>query len=227
MYDIIFISYNEPNADKNWEDLKSRFPRAKRVDGVKGIHQAHIAAANKSFTKMFWAVDADAVIVPEFNFDYKVDASQLDHVFVWHSQNPINDLEYGYGGVKLLPTKLTKNMNLSNTDMTTSISKYFNVVSEVSNISKFNTDEFTTWRSAFRECAKLASKVIDRQKDDETNARLETWTTVGHDRPYSEYALAGAAAGMEFGLSSSNNIELVNDFEWLREQYEKTCSIRL
>jgi len=39
MYDIIFISYNEPNADKNWLALKSRFPMAKRVHGIKGIHQ--------------------------------------------------------------------------------------------------------------------------------------------------------------------------------------------
>ena len=27
------------------------------------------------------------------------------------------------------------------------------------------------------ECAKLASKVIDRQKEDETNERPKTWTT--------------------------------------------------
>ena len=227
MYDIIFISYNETNADKNWNSLKERFPRAKRVKNIKGIHQAHIAAAKKSFTRMFWVVDADAIIVPEFKFDYKVDSSQLDHVFVWHSRNPINDLEYGYGGVKLLPTKLTKDMDLSNTDMTTSISKYFNVVTEVSNISEFNTDEFSTWRSAFRECAKLASKTINRQNEDETNERLKTWTTVGHDRPFGEYALAGAAAGMEFGLSRRNDIQLINDFDWLKDAYKTTCSIRM
>ena len=219
MYDIIFISYKEPNADKNWKALKDRFPLAKRVDGVKGIHQAHIAAAKKSFTKMFWVVDADAIIVPEFKFDYKVDSNQLEHVFVWHSRNPINDLEYGYGGVKLLPTKLTKNIDLSNADMTTGISKSFNVIDAVSNITEFNTDEFSTWRSAFRECAKLSSKVIDRQKDDETNARLKTWTTVGHDRPFGEYAIRGARAGMEYGLSDGADLKLINDFEWLRDRY--------
>ena len=40
MYDIIFISYNEPHADNNWNNLKTRFPYAKRVNGIKGIHQA-------------------------------------------------------------------------------------------------------------------------------------------------------------------------------------------
>jgi hypothetical protein len=50
MYDIIFISYNEPNADENFARLKARFPYAHRVDGIKGIHQAHIAAAKKAFS---------------------------------------------------------------------------------------------------------------------------------------------------------------------------------
>jgi len=73
MYDIVFISYQEPNADENYNKLKNRFSRAKRVHGVKGIHQAHIAAAKKCFTKMFWVVDADALIVDDFNFNYEVD----------------------------------------------------------------------------------------------------------------------------------------------------------
>ena len=225
MYDIIFISYNEPNADLHWESLKERFPMAKRVRGVKGIHQAHITAAKKSFTKMFWVVDADAVIESTFSFDYKVDDSQLDHVFVWHSRNPINNLEYGYGGVKLLPTNLTKNMDISKVDMTTSISEKLVVVPDISNVTAFNTDPFNTWKSAFRECAKLASKTIDRQNEDETNERLQTWTTMGHDRPFGEYALAGATAGMEFGLSRRSDLGLINNFDWLRKEYEKTCSI--
>ena len=69
-YDIIFISYQEPNADNLYNDLKMRFPRAKRVHGVKGIHQAHIEAAKLSETDMFWVVDGDAVIEPTFNFEF-------------------------------------------------------------------------------------------------------------------------------------------------------------
>ena len=47
MFEIFFISYQEPNADENWAKLKSKFPIAQRIHGVKGIHQAHIAAAKK------------------------------------------------------------------------------------------------------------------------------------------------------------------------------------
>ena len=221
MYDIIFISYQEPNADENFANLKQKYPTAKRVHGVKGIHQAHIAAAKKCFTKMFWVVDADAILLDDFNFDYKVPDHQLDHVHVWRSQNPINDLVYGYGGVKLLPRKLTLNVDITSPDMTTSISSNFMAMKDISNITAFNTDPFNTFKSAFRECAKLSSKVIKGQHDEETEKRLETWCTVGEDKPYGSYALAGARAGREFGISNSNDIKLINDFDWLNEQFSK------
>ncbi len=221
MYDIVFISYNEPNADANWELVKYRFPRAKRVDGVKGIHQAHIAAAKKCFTKMFWVVDADAKILDSFKFDHKVDEYDLETVHVWRSRNPVNDLLYGYGGVKLLPRKLTLNMDTTKPDMTTSISEYFKAMPETSNVTAFNTNEFEAWKGAFRECTKLASKTIDRQNEDETNERLRVWTTVGEDRPFGKYAIKGAIAGREYGLSSGVDIRLINDFDWLHEQFSK------
>ena len=219
MYDIVFISYNEPNADANWELVKYRFPRAKRVDGVKGIHQAHIAAAKKCFTKMFWVVDADAKILDSFKFDHKVDEYDLETVHVWRSRNPVNDLLYGYGGVKLLPRKLTLNMDTTKPDMTTSISKYFKAMPDTSNVTAFNTNEFEAWKGAFRECTKLASKTIDRQNEDETNERLQTWQTVGKERTYGDWAIKGATAGSAYGTTSRGNIEAlkkINDFDWRR-----------
>ena len=160
MYDIVFISYNEALADHNFKLLCDRFPIAQRVKGVKGIHKAHIEAAEVSMTKMFWVVDADAQIVKDFNFDYKVDQYNLDTVHVWQSLNPINDLQYGYGGVKLLPKQLTLDMDTTTTDMTTSISKNFKAIKQVSNITAFNSDPFSAWKSAFRECVKLSPKLL-------------------------------------------------------------------
>lgn len=217
-YDIIFISYNEPNADANFAKLKARFPYAQRINGVKGIHQAHIAAAKKAFTKMFWVVDGDAEIVDSFNFDHIVSKYDLECVHVWRSKNPVNGLEYGYGGVKLLPKKLTMNMDLSKPDMTTSISPLFKAMDDISNVTAFNTDPFNSWKSAFRECCKLASKTIDRQDNAETELRLSVWCTTSID----EHAQAGAIAGKEYGISNVGNLEAlskINDFEWLEEQF--------
>jgi len=224
MYDIVFISYNESNAEKNWELLKSRYPSAKRVDGVKGIHQAHIKAAKKCFTKMFWAVDADAELLDEFSFDYEVDQYNLDTVHVWHSQNPVNDLVYGYGGVKLLPRTKTLKMDTSKPDMTTSISDSFKAIDQISNITAFNTDSFSAWRSGFRECVKLASQTIDRQLNTETLERLEIWCNQGVNRPFGIDAIKGAKEGRKFGEENKDNIielQKINDFEWIKKVFEK------
>jgi hypothetical protein len=222
IFDIIFLSYDEPYADENFKKLQDRFPNAKRVHGVKGLHQAHIKAAEISETEMFWVVDADAEVLDTFNFDF-IEPERFT-VYVWNSINPINGLEYGYGGVKLFPKRLALNMQLNTTDVTTSVSIKFERINYVSNITRFNVDAFSTWRSAFRECAKLSSKVIDRNYEPETDLRLETWCTIGEDKPYGKYAIAGAIEGKKFGEINIGNTEVlcfVNDFEWLKDRFDK------
>lgn len=226
-YDIVMITYDEPNMEQNWSRLKQRFPRAKRVHGIKGIHQAHRTAANQVSTPMFWVVDGDAEIVPEFNFDFVLPTGVDNAVRVWRCKNPVNDLVYGYGGVKLLPTELVKNMDMAKPDMTTSISSIFIPVQELSNITQFNVDEFSAWKSGFRECTKLASRVIDRQKDHETAHRLDVWCTKGHDRPFGKFAIAGAIAGRTYGQQNRDNtdqLKNINNFDWLKEQFNAQYS---
>ena len=221
-YDVVFISYQEPNADENYEKLLKRNSDIKRIHGVKGIHQAHIAAAKLCDTDMIWIVDGDAVLADDFNFDYQVARWDQKTVHVWRSQNPVNGLVYGYGGVKLFPRNLTISMDVNKPDMTTSISSKFKAVQQVSNITAFNTDPFNTWKSAFRECVKLSSRIIDRQKDDETQRRLQTWCTVGSDQPYGKYAIDGAKMGALYGARNQNSkekLKMINDFEWLKEQF--------
>lgn len=219
-YDVAFISYHESFADANYAKLNCPTNNVYRIKDVDGIHQAHIEAAKLCETDMFYVVDADAQIVDTFNFDYHIpyyDFNAKSTVHVWQSLNPINGLVYGYGGVKLLPRQMTIDMDLSKPDMTTSISKSFKPIQRISNVTAFNTDPFNTWKSAFRECCKLASRVIDRQNDEETQQRLDTWCTVGN-----EYATSGAIAGREYGLTHRTDLEAlkkINNFQWLEEQF--------
>ena len=88
----------------------------------------------------------------------------------------------------------------------------------VSNITRFDTDPFNTWKSAFRECVKLSSKVIDRQEDAETEARLDAWC-----KSDDLIAVNGALAGRKYGNENKNNKEAIfkiNDFAWLEETYK-------
>lgn len=222
MYDIIFISNNEPNADQNWFRLHTRFPTAKRINGIVGIHAAHKTAAKAAFTKMFWAVDGDAYILDTFNFDYQVPEYDQDVVHIFHSVNPINDLKYGYGGVKLLPRKLTQDLDEFSLDMTLAISNKIKVVKEVSNLTHFNTDFFNTWKSAFREAVKLTCNVKDQIDIEDSQERLESWMTKGQDKPFGGECLKGARAGNAYALSvwpDKNKLKKINDFTWLKDQF--------
>jgi hypothetical protein len=222
VFDIIFISYNEPNANDNWKSLVSRFPYARRINGVKGIHQAHKTSAKLfGITEKFWVVDGDTQIEESFTFTPPHDLWD-DAVYVYRARNPVNNLVYGYGGLKLLPKIKTANMNIDNTDMSTSISENFFIIDEVASTTCFNTDPFNTWKSAFRECVKLSSKIINNQIDIETEERLNAWCTLGQDQPYGEWCIKGARAGKEYGSSNTANIEAIkkiNDFNWLTEYF--------
>ena len=225
LYDIVFISYYESSAEENYSRLTTQFPDRiiHRVTNVTGIHNAHIQAAKLSTTPMFWVVDADAILMDDFKLDLLLPKYDRDAVFVWKSKNPVNSLEYGYGGVKLLPKKETIEMDITSTDMTTSISKKFNAMPLVSNITAFNTDPFSSWKSAFRECVKLSSKAIDGQVDIETEQRLDVWCSLNESAPYGFYAYLGALAGRAYGQENAGNkpaLVLINDFKWLRKQFE-------
>jgi len=117
----------------------------------------------------------------------------------------------------------TLKMDASKPDMTTSISDSFKAVEQISNITAFNTDSFSAWRSGFRECAKLASQTIDRQCDSETLERLEIWCNQGVNRPFGIDTIKGAKEGKKFGEENKDNpseLQKINDFEWLRYYFE-------
>lgn len=224
MYDIAFISYNESSATNRYIELLKVYPynRIYRVQNIKGIHQAHIEAAKHANTSMFYVVDADASVLPSFKFNLKLEPSEETTVYVWRSVNPINGLEYGYGGVKLLPRQLTLNMDINNVDMTTSISKQFKPMDAISNVTEFNIDPLCTWRSSFRECVKLSSKSITGQLDAETTERLKIWRFNHSNAPFAEYSRGGASAGEWYGSTYKDDPEAlskINDFEWLEHQF--------
>ena len=222
MFDIIYMSYQESNADENWQKLVDRFPWAQRVHGVKGLVNAHIECAKVSRTSMYWHVEADTIVNDDFNFTYRPDKWNRDVVHVWRAENPVNGLTYGNNGIKLFPTE--KVLALEGkivTDFTTSVSDKFKAVQVVASTGSADTDAYNTWKSAFRECVKLASRAINRQDNIETDKRLDIWCKEAKGT-FAEYALNGAKAGRAYGVANSNkpdNLRKINDFDWLKEQF--------
>lgn len=221
--DVIFMSYGEDDADANWQRLLTKAPHAQRVTGVKGIMNAHKAAAKLSKSDVFYVVDADAWITDDFEFNFIPTIFDADVVHVWHSLNPVNGLEYGYGGVKMFPKDKLLEAADTVIDVTTSIGG-LKVMEQVACETRFNTDPFNTWKSAFRECVKLSSTIIVNQNRKETEYRLQTWNAAGHGSDYGKYALSGAIMGTRYGANNIGNLEKlarINDYNWLHEQFEK------
>jgi hypothetical protein len=218
MFDIIFMSYEEPNADKHWDLVKKKFPWARRSHGVKGLPTAHQACAKMARTEMYYVVEGDNHITEDFDPSFKPDKYGKDAVYVYRARNSVNDLVYGYSGIKLFPTQKVLDVDVETVvDFTTAISTKFVPYPVVGSIVHYDTDPFNTWKAAFRECTKLTSKIIPGQKNDEDDARLKVWTTIGNGL-YGDYSTAGARAGAEYG-KNNNDYTNINNWEWLKERF--------
>ena len=140
MYDVFFLNYQEPMADTHWRALSRLLPSARRVSGVAGIHAAHRRCAELSTTRMFYVVDADNEVI-DFDFRFKPPPYDQGYVHLWFARNPVNELVYGWGGIKLFPKSLVLGLEGTPLDMTTSFP--LKIVPEVASITHFNTRLFS------------------------------------------------------------------------------------
>lgn len=218
MYDLFFISYAEPDADERWKRLKERFPHARRMHGITGIANAHKACARQSWTKMFWTVDADTDVDPWWAFDHEVASWDQDYLHVWHARNPINGLIYGYGAIKLWPCDLILKHEKPWLDFTSSLGS-MKVIPEAIATTAFNTNPYETWKSAFRECVKLAENVRINPDDLESASRLAGWKRSINGARFAEWAINGASDGESWHARNTENLKLINDFQWLGREF--------
>ena len=229
-FDIIMISFHEAEADHNYQQLRLRFPEAGHIKNVAGIGNAHKKAGELATSEMVYIVDADADVMNDFCFDYIPPmAKRANTTYVWYSRNPINGLEYGYGGIKLFPRQQLIEMGHVLPDFSTGAA-FYQPVRDVSNITRFNRDPFRTWRIAFRECVKLSSQINPNAPVKETADRLETWCTVDEGGRFGRYCIKGALEGKAYGIEHKDDVEAlnkINDFEWLREQFVESMKKRI
>ncbi|MEO6301365.1 MAG: hypothetical protein ABIO62_17205 [Paracoccaceae bacterium] len=105
------MSFDEPWADAFWEDLNTKFPRAHRVHGVKGLDACHKAAADAAGTDHFLTVDADTTVDAAF-FDTTIPDILITPRFRldWLSRNHVNGLVTGNGGLKFWSREMVMDM---------------------------------------------------------------------------------------------------------------------
>ncbi len=224
MTEIFFLSYMESNADKNWHRLHQRFPHAQRLHGVQGVKNAHQKIAASAKAEFFFVVDGDNEVHDTFDFEPPADL-QRDALYVWRALNPVNELCYGFGGIKLYNKwLLLENHRSTSVDIATSIAPIYVPVPVVASITRFNCSPRESWRGAFREAAKLTINTLNHPLDGTSRARLHVWRTQGESQDFGKECLLGANMGHSFAVSHHQNVtELsrINDFDWLNTLYDR------
>ena len=234
-FDVVYISYDEPNAEENYADLLDKCPWAKRSHGVWGSDAAHKAAAALSETERFIGIDADNIVDPDF-FSIEINTDKISEVDVisWAGRNEVNGLVYGNGGIKAWPVKVVEQMRTheaapesdsrAQVDFCWNI-RYIqmnNIYSQVMN----NASPYQSFRAGFREGVKMSlidgapvSKEQLKHIDRANYNRLLIWCTVGADVINGLWAIYGSRLGCHMVNISRDTWDWTNvrDFEWITQ----------
>ena len=232
--DIIFLSYDEPNCEKNYAVLKQIVPWAKRVHGVEGSDTAHKACADLSQTEYFLTVDGDTQINPKI-LDVVLDLESMgmdsSWIFSWSGHINVNGLKYGNGSLKLWTRTFVKEMktheNYTGNDSNEVEFCYFNKLyqfNENYSTSYINGSPKQAWRAGFREGVKMSINKNLRIKDLkdiwwQNYHRLLIWMTVGQDVENGIWAIAGAREGCYRTLCTPWHFKEVRDFKILDQMW--------
>ena len=236
-YDIVYLSYDEPNAEKNYADLCSKVPWAKRVHGVKGSDAAHKACAELSETDRFITVDGDNIVDPNFlqqEIDFEEHTDLENSVISWCGQNIINGLMYGNGGLKCWPKEYVLNMRThENADPDNPHAQvdfcwdtqYIQMNGTFSTIHNNATPQ-QAWRAGFREGVKMALDQGVRpdyegfKRNHWKNLhRLYIWLMVGADVENGRWAIHGAREGLYKTMCTDWDYINVRDFDYLNNYW--------
>jgi hypothetical protein len=236
--DIVFLSYDEPNAEKNYADLIKKVPWAKRVHGVKGSDAAHKACAAKSETEYFVTVDADNIVDPKF-FQVEVDLDELglteNHVFSWCGKVHVNGLMYGNGGLKMWTRKFVNEMRTHENSDPADVkglvefcfdNRYYQF-NENYSTSYTNASPFQAWRAGFREGVKMSLNEGAKAEDIkrvwwQNYDRLLIWSNVGVDVDNGIWSMLGAREGCYLTNCTDWDYANVRDFEYLTKHWDDT-----
>lgn len=220
--DIFFLSFMESNADQNWHTLVTRFPTVQRLHGIRGVKNAHQKIAETARTDFFYVIDGDNHIHDDFDFTLPQNL-QRESLYVWRARNPVNELCYGFGGVKLYNKwLLLENAKSTGVDIATSIAPIYVPVPVLASTTLFNASPLESWRGGFREAAKLTLNTLKHPGDSASRSRLHVWRTQGEQSSFGKECILGANMGHNYALIHSGDVsalERINDFEWLNNHF--------
>ena len=244
---VVFLSFDEPNADENFENLKKSHPNPryiKRVHGVKGFDAAHKAAADAAKGDRFFTVDADCLVDKAIWYkQLEITPDLATATFSWSSRNIVNGLVYGNGGIKLWYSNYVRNMrsheaadpndSTNNIDFCWDFENYRQMNNTYGTVMN-NASAYQAFRAGFREGIKMGLDQGHKVKIDEFThkmypanySRWLTWMTVGRDVENGAWCVYGARLAAYMLYVEDFDHTRVADYDWFndfwRQIWEKT-----
>ena len=246
--DVVFLAYDEPRREEFWRDLRSKHPRARRVQGIKGLDAAFKAAVAAGDTDHVITVDGDCVVDAAF-FESFVDPDLLrpNTRIDWPSRNQVNGIVSANGGVKCWPKTMTRSMRSHETsddgDGAIDFPRAGNLDSDGPHriehtipIATVHCDgsPLQAFRSAFREAIRLLVVGNDARQDGSPADRLHplqrhrllVWCSVGADVENGLWCIYGARLATRMLLVERWDYLAINDFDWFDDFWRERIAPR-
>lgn len=233
-FPVVFISYDEPWADRIWEKLQEARPDAKRVHGIKGLNACHVAAAEEAGAEWFLTVDADTVLCDSAS-DVTIPDAYLQPMFRldWPSRNAVNGIVSGNGSLKLWPRKLVMDMRSHERAPDNRVSLDADVgairpgrsrlvpMPGCHSVSDPSRTPFHAFRAGFRETSFLSWLVRrlsgrEARNVDDLAQIIAIWCSLGTHAPHGKWMIYGARLGLWAEYAWKNwDIRTTHDYDWI------------
>ena len=215
--DVVFISFEEPNAEEHFARLLSFAPHAKRVHHIEGVYNAWTTAARLATTPHFYLIEADNWILDGFEFRAPEEPLTGD-IYMWRARNAVNGLELLNGCIKFMNREAVLAMQPRALDFFLSIKGERRLIEKVASETRFNSSPFLAWRCGFRECAKFMAGMV---RNASIPNIVKVWHTVGGDKSNGEWCMLGARMGTRFARKNAGTPAMgaINDINWLKERF--------
>jgi len=221
--DIFFIRFKESTCEYNWSNLLLFHPESKRIHGIIGIDNAHLACDQLSTSNYFWTVDGDNFVTEKLIYN-----KQIEHdLLMFKSFDPLQENLTLLGGVKLWKKGSIVNKDMSKGDFSLNATRNKIVIDKSYSTTMYNSSPFDAWKTSFRHCVKLMSVIFQsRPNAKNIDMYIEQWRSCKNKTLLNaNWAYIGCTDAENYVLESNNRLsELnkINDYYWLTEKFRNT-----
>lgn len=220
--DVVFVSNGEVGAEDRYlrlaEHAKKYGNTVHWINGVDGRENALYQAALVSKTKWWWCIPAKLWVDDGFDLGWHPNPWIEPTHWITHAVNPLNGLVYGHqAAVCYYRQHIIDTYEKNSWGLDFTMSAPHDIHPVVSGVAQYNSDPWTTWRTAFRETIKLKLQSSQKSADLESVANLNIWLNVAHGLN-KEWSLLGANDAIDYYQSVCGNVEALKKsfyWEWL------------